>query len=249
MLFLVKIVRATNDNVASMYYNATEGLVSYFWIGFAISVFSILCTFLVVVIHESVIEEPETETETEIKEGDEENKEPKTKAKEENESLLQVVKRLPPQYFCFMVVYGAGYAGIHAFYPNMSKFFQQKFQFTNVDAGHIAAIPYLVASFCTPAFGSVLNKIGDTFYESLLFVCIATIFMIHSFYMVKGDSAVGEEGSFLVIGPMFLFGIAHACFTVLNTPMTQKLVSDKQLLPTCFALLTISQNIFVMIIT
>jgi len=130
-----------------------------------------------------------------------------------------VVKRLPTQFLFFMVVYGAGYSGIHAFYPNMSKFFQQKFQFTNVDAGHIAAIPYLVASFCTPAFGSILNKIGDTFYESLLFVCICTIFSIHSFYMVHGDAEPGTEGSFLVIMPMFIFGIAHACFTVLNTPM------------------------------
>jgi hypothetical protein len=84
MLFLVKIVRATNDNVASMYYNATGGLVSFFWIGFAISMFSILCTFLVVAIHESVIDtEPETVKEEE-KVGDEETEESKPKVKEEN---------------------------------------------------------------------------------------------------------------------------------------------------------------------
>jgi ABC-type bacteriocin/lantibiotic exporter with double-glycine peptidase domain len=56
MLFLVKIVRATNDNVASMFYNATGSLVAYFWVGFALSIFSLICVFLVMMIHESVIE-------------------------------------------------------------------------------------------------------------------------------------------------------------------------------------------------
>jgi hypothetical protein len=57
MLFLVKIVRTTNDNVASLYYNATNGgLVSYMWVGFAVSIFSLVCSVILAQIHESVIE-------------------------------------------------------------------------------------------------------------------------------------------------------------------------------------------------
>jgi heme exporter protein D len=56
MLFLVKIVRATNDNLASVFYNATGGLVAYFWIGFGVTVLSLLCCMLLMQIHESVFE-------------------------------------------------------------------------------------------------------------------------------------------------------------------------------------------------
>jgi len=59
MLFLVKLVRAANDNVAPMYFNATGSLVSYFWLGFGICVFSVLCAMLVMTIHESVVDVPD----------------------------------------------------------------------------------------------------------------------------------------------------------------------------------------------
>ena len=69
-LFLVKIVRATNDNVASVFYEAystnypaeegktvnTNSLVAYLKIGFAICVFSNICALILAQIHESVIE-------------------------------------------------------------------------------------------------------------------------------------------------------------------------------------------------
>ena len=70
LLFLVKIVRTTNDNVASMFYEtatayytpeneksvSSRGLAAYFWIGFAICIFSTVCSFLLAQIHESVID-------------------------------------------------------------------------------------------------------------------------------------------------------------------------------------------------
>jgi hypothetical protein len=60
MLFMIKAVRAVNDNVASMFYNATDGgLVTYFWLGFAVSLFSLMCCFLIMQIHESIIDTEE----------------------------------------------------------------------------------------------------------------------------------------------------------------------------------------------
>ena len=67
LLFMQKIVRTSNDNVASMFYEATAGeleegeisansLVMYAWIGFAVCVFSVLCSLLLGEIHESVID-------------------------------------------------------------------------------------------------------------------------------------------------------------------------------------------------
>ena len=62
-----KIVRTSNDNVASMFYEATAGelpegevsgnsLVMYSWIGFAVCVLSVLCSMLLGELHESVID-------------------------------------------------------------------------------------------------------------------------------------------------------------------------------------------------
>ena len=62
-----KMVRTTNDNVASMFYEATAGdledgeisvnsLVMYQWIGFTVCVLSTLCSLLLAELHESVIE-------------------------------------------------------------------------------------------------------------------------------------------------------------------------------------------------
>ena len=67
LLFMQKIVRTSNDNVASMFYEATAGdlkegeisqssLVMYAWIGFAVCVFSTLCSLLLGELHESVID-------------------------------------------------------------------------------------------------------------------------------------------------------------------------------------------------
>ena len=60
MLFMVKFVRAVNDNVASVFYNAFKeggGLVTYFWLGFGISVFSLICCFVIMQIHEKIVGE------------------------------------------------------------------------------------------------------------------------------------------------------------------------------------------------
>ena len=93
MLFLQKIVRTTNDNVASMFYEATAGnlppgevstssLVMYQWIGFAVCIFSLAASFLLASIHESVIEnsqhsevkEKSKESRAEKKSGEEDGK-------------------------------------------------------------------------------------------------------------------------------------------------------------------------------
>ena len=59
LLFFQKVVRTTNDNVASIFYEATSGgveegeiavhsLVMYQWIGFAVCVLSVFCSILLV---------------------------------------------------------------------------------------------------------------------------------------------------------------------------------------------------------
>lgn len=56
LLFLVKVVRAINDNIASVFYNATGSLPAYFWLGFVVSLTSLVSAFYLTTIHESVSE-------------------------------------------------------------------------------------------------------------------------------------------------------------------------------------------------
>jgi hypothetical protein len=56
LLFMVKLVRAINDNTASIVYNRSHTLETFFWIGLAICVFSLGCAILLTWIHARVIE-------------------------------------------------------------------------------------------------------------------------------------------------------------------------------------------------
>lgn len=59
LLFLVKFIRAVNDNVASMFYNSTQSISGYFLLGFLMTLFSLWCSYHLAHIHETVIEENE----------------------------------------------------------------------------------------------------------------------------------------------------------------------------------------------
>ena len=50
-------------------------------------------------------------------------------AEEKNVSMRQLITW---PIILFMIITSTGYASVHAFYPNMSKFLQTRFQFTNV---------------------------------------------------------------------------------------------------------------------
>jgi hypothetical protein len=63
MLFCYKVVRTTNDQMASVFYNEV-GLLPYFWIGVGVSAFSVLAAFILTYLHESVMEAQKSEKET-----------------------------------------------------------------------------------------------------------------------------------------------------------------------------------------
>ena len=56
MLFQVKLVRAINDNVASVFYNATGSIAAYFWLGFGVTLGSLLCSEILTRLHSKIIE-------------------------------------------------------------------------------------------------------------------------------------------------------------------------------------------------
>lgn len=54
MLFMIKAVRAVNDNVASIFYNRMGSLDGYFWLGFVVCLGSLISTYYLTTIHEAV---------------------------------------------------------------------------------------------------------------------------------------------------------------------------------------------------
>ena len=56
LLFMVKIVRAINDNSASIIYNHSHSLETFFWLGLTICIFSFICSIILTSIHSRVIE-------------------------------------------------------------------------------------------------------------------------------------------------------------------------------------------------
>lgn len=91
-----------------------------------------------------------------------------------------------------MLITSCGYASVHAFYPNMSKFLQTRFQFSNVQAGHISALPYLVASLLMPFLGTLVSYLGSAYFELMNFAAIGLVLAVHMFYLSLLD--VTEEG-------------------------------------------------------
>ena len=91
----------------------------------------------------------------------------------------------------FMMVNAFGYASVHAFYPNMSKFLQTRFNYTNVQAGSISSLPYLIASLTVPFLGSCIGYLGESYFELMLFASIAMVLTVHITYLSMSD--VTEE--------------------------------------------------------
>lgn len=114
-----------------------------------------------------------------------------------------------------MISNAFGYASVHAFYPNMSKFYQLRFNFRNVDAGHISSIPYLIASFTVPFLGSLLNRLGEGYFEALLIVSISIVLVCHGVFLSLSDVLAPLEGGTNTILPLVPFGLGHALFTTL----------------------------------
>ena len=161
-----------------------------------------------------------------------------------------MTKNISRPLLLFMVINSLGYASIHAFYPNMSKFFQTKFQFSNVDAGHISSIPYLIASFTVPLLGTMLGYFGESYYEIMLFGSIGMILIVHMSYLMMSDvTEPGAEVSVFCILPLILFGLGHALFTTLQGPTVPKLVRDNSQLPTTLSLIKITESSGITIFT
>ena len=148
---------------------------------------------------------------------------------------------MPREFWIFLAVDALGYSSIHAFYPNMSKFFQEKFDFTNTEAGTTSSLPYLIASLSVPVFGSIIYRIGDKNYPLGILFSLATLLITHLSYLLIPEQT---RYKFIAVVPILLFGLGHALFTTLLSPTVPLIIkNNNDLLPMCFSFLKIFEGV------
>lgn len=151
---------------------------------------------------------------------------------------------MPQRFWVLMAVDAFGYSSVHAFYPNMSKFFQEKFDFTNIEAGSISSLPYLVASFTVPLFGVLIKKVKhDKVYEFGLMIGLSAVFFSHFCYLVMFEHITFK---WVPIAPIVVFGLGHALFTTVFAPAVPYVIgNDPELLSTCFSMSKIVEGVII----
>ena len=126
----------------------------------------------------------------------------------------------------------------------MSKFFQEKFDFTNIEAGSISSLPYLVASFTVPIFGVLIKRVEhDKVYEFGLMIGLSAVLFSHFCYLVMFEHITYK---WVPIAPIVVFGLGHACFTTVFAPAVPYVIgSDQELLSTCFSIAKIVEGVVI----
>mmetsp|Transcript_11587 Transcript_11587/g.17532 ORF Transcript_11587/g.17532 Transcript_11587/m.17532 type:complete len:355 (-) Transcript_11587:165-1229(-) len=197
------MVRAINDNVASIIYNHYNDLEKFFWVGQYICFFSLACAILLTSIHSHFIEKKPGF----MGSSSAPSKPAATPKKDEGSTTISKegagkkgskLKKALPKFLikkidsgnvmpfeCWIVVfiYTIGYSTIHSFYPNMSKFLQQNYGLTNSHAGHLSSIPYIFSSFAVPLFGHLLSYFGEGSYEMFLGVSNIAVFACQAMFL------------------------------------------------------------------
>ena len=88
----------------------------------------------------------------------------------------------------------------------MSKFFQQKFAFSNEEAGTLVSLPYTVLSVTMPFFGHMLTKAGKGQFKLLFLLSMLLVLSTHLTFALSTRMA---------LAPILVFGLGHGLLTTL----------------------------------
>jgi nitrate/nitrite transporter NarK len=244
LLFMVKIVRAVNDNTASIVYNHSHDLTKFFWIGLVVNVFSLAATIVLMQIHTFVIEEDTGTHESITSEKIKKQKVRISKDGKGNEN--EDDQKFTPEIMLSIAIYVMTYASLHAFYPNFSKFLQQNYGFTNNEAGHLSSIPYMLAAIMVPIVGHLLSFVSPRQYTSTLSLAMLCIMIAHaSFLFLKHE--VNDKGQldtpWIVIPPIVAITVAHSLTSTIQVPLFNNYASNPKLMSKVMSLMKILEGL------
>ena len=152
--------------------------------------------------------------------------------KDQTNQKVNMSTLLTKTIILFIINNSFGYGCLHAFYPNISKFFQDRWHYTPLYAGFISSIPYMFQSFSAPLLGGVTTYYGEAYFEILLFYSVAILLTIHVYYLMIPDfSEEGQIGDWWTYAPLAPFGFGHALLSTIQMSTVRKIVKTKEHLP------------------
>ena len=101
------------------------------------------------------------------------------------------------------------YTAIFPFIQVASKMLQERFGFSDIDAGALFTLPYTISAFTSPFLGILIDKIGR---RGLLIIMSAIIlFAAHVTNMFLPNCSAGED-CYSELGPLILIGIGYSIY-------------------------------------
>ena len=207
----MKLVSLLHDNIAAPIYNHF-GMSLLFLAGLVVSVFSFMCAV-------SLIRKIET---------------PKEKPENKELSTWQALKAMPGKFYYLVLADSLILIAIKTFYPNMSKFYQETYGFSNTEAGTLASVPNLVGSLlCTPI--GALFSISQSLNGWLLSYVL--VLGSHASYLLIPTNT--EQSQMMSLAPLLMFSVGHAGVSTLRYPSVMYSINNKAFVPMVLSTLSI----------
>lgn len=210
-----------NDNIEPAIVSSTNSLSFGLWIGFALCLFSLTCAIL-----QNMIDK-------------------------KKDNLLGILERkhLPASEkfrFADVKTFGTSfwllcincivvYIDVSCFNNIASNYFQERFQYTSVEAGSIISITYIVAAILCPFFGRIVDKVGKR-VEMMMFSCIS-VSLVHVCFLFTPES----NKPIYPIFYMVLLGLGYSIYASVIWASIPYLVVNK-VTGTAFGVATALQN-------
>lgn len=159
------------------------------------------------------------------------NEQTQQEKKEEEESENEPRKPLSLEVKLMMSTFIFFFGSIHSFYPNFSKFLQKNYGYSNVEAGHLSSIPYVLSSIIIPIYGHLLSCLHESSYTyflvagMLLNACAHVIFIGLLYDMDKGGHL---NQVWVIFIPILMITSCHIFYSTIQIPLLNYIVPNKK---------------------
>ncbi|CAD8068369.1 unnamed protein product [Paramecium primaurelia] len=215
-----ELASAANSFLTPIIYESYKGLTYPLFFSVILCIFSFVSA-----VGQFIIEEQEDENE------------------EQKDDIERVsfkdIKNLNGTFWILVLICTLTLGSYIPFLDDANDFLQEKFEFTNVQAGKVLTIPYLMAAITSPFFGPYIDKVGKR-RKIILITCILFT-LTHFAFGIMPNGKHGQPNWFSVI-PLMLLGSNYALYSCVLIPSIQYIVAQK-VVGTAFGLLGMFESI------
>ncbi|CAK74433.1 unnamed protein product (macronuclear) [Paramecium tetraurelia] len=236
IMTIPELASAANSFLTPILYESYEGLTYPLFFSVILCVFSFICAVVLCILDKKnelnklkgqfIIEEQEEE------EGEEQ--------KDDIERVsFKDIKNLNGTFWILVLICTLTLGSYIPFLDDANDFLQEKFQFTNVQAGKVLTTPYLMAAITSPFFGPYIDKVGKR-RKFILITCVLFT-LTHFAFGIMPNGEHGSPNWFSIIPLMFL-GSSFALYSCVLIPSIQYIVAEK-VVGTAFGLLGMFESV------